>query len=802
MPTQKVVDSCCQNTLFISAMNLEITLTFAILAVAIVLFVTEVFRVDLVGLAVLVALALTGLVSPEQALAGFSNPAVVTVWAMFILSAGLARTGVSSMIGNQVMRFARGSDRSLVSVLMTVTALLSAFMNNIGVAAMFLPITLEISRRTKRPASQLLLPMAYGSLLGGLILLIGTASNLLVRDALREAGYEPLGMFDFTIGGLIILVASVAYMAFIGLRFLPVRQPVGPLAAANHRNNADIQTLYSLEERLAYLVLPNDSPLAGKTLGESRIGQALGLNVLSIRRKDGQRFPATPNAGLQGGDHLLILGRLDRIEEIAAHPIMTIEEELPTVSRLFSEDIGLAEMQITPDSPFAGQSLARINFRHQHGLNVLAIRHGEVIRRTNLQNITLNVGDRLLVQGSLAHINTLTDQSGNRRLEIEEVQAYHLEERLLFIRIPEGSVLAGRSLEESRLGAAYGLAVLSVERGDGIWQMPEAGMALQAGDLLIVGGRPIDIEVLKGLVSLGVERRVDVSIENLENGALQMVEVMLSPYTTLAGKTLVEVRFREKYGVTVLAIWRGDRAYRTGLGDIPLNFGDALLCYGSLDRFELLARDRDFVVLRAEVQERPRLEKAPLASLIMAGVIGAVILFGMPISIAGITGCVLMVVTRCLTMEEAYQGIDWRAVFLIAAMLPLGTAMSQTGAAAFLATWVIDSVGVYGPVAILAGLMILSTIATQVMPSPVVAVLMSPIALTTAVTLDVSPYPFMMGIAYALAAAFLSPVAHPANVLVMSPGGYRFSDYFKQGLPITIIVLLISIPLLPILFPF
>jgi di/tricarboxylate transporter len=783
-------------------MTVEIALTFGILAVAILLFVTEVIRVDLVALAVLVALALAGLVSAEQALAGFSNPAVVTVWAMFILSAGLARTGVSRMIGSQVMRFARGGDGRLISVLMTITALLSAFMNNIGVAAMFLPITLEIARRTRRPASQLLMPMAYGSLLGGLILLIGTASNLLVRDALREAGYAPLGMFDFTIGGLIILVASVAYMAFIGRRFLPVREAIGPLAAANHRNHVDIQALYGLEERLAYLLLPDDSPLAGKTLGESRIGHALGLNVLSIRRKTGVRLPAEPTTELLGGDRLLILGRLDRIDEIAAHPLITVEADQPALSRLISETIGLAEFQVTDGSNFVGQSLARLNFRRQYGLNVLAIRHGEVIRRTNLQNISLTQGDCLLLQGPLSHLDALSDQPGYRLLGIEDAQHYHLEERLLLIRIPEGSALAGRSLEESRLGAAYGLAVLNIERGDGVWQMPQPDLTLRVGDLLVVGGRPLDIEVLKGLDTLQVDRHVDVNLEKLEDGSHQMIEVMLSPYTSLAGKSLGELHFREKYGVSVLAIWRGDRAYRTGLGDIPLNFGDALLCYGPLARFELIARDPDFVVLKTEVQEQPRVKKAPLASLIMLGVVGSVILFGLPISIAGITGCVLMVVTRCLTMEEAYQGIDWRAVFLIAAMLPLGIAMEQTGAAAFLATIVIDSVGIYGPVAILAGLMVLSMVATQVMPSPVVAVLMSPIALSTAVNLGVSPYPFMMGIAYALAAAFLSPVAHPANVLVMSPGGYRFSDYFKQGLPISLIVLAISIPLLPILFPF
>ena len=307
--------------------------------------------------------------------------------------------------------------------------------------------------------------------------------------------------------------------------------------------------------------------------------------------------------------------------------------------------------------------------------------------------------------------------------------AYHLDDCLLLIRIPPDSALMGRSLEESRLGAAYGLSVLCIGSGDQEWQMPQPDHILQAGDLLVVGGRPRDVDVIRGLGRLQVDRQVDVSIEKLSDGKFQIVEVMLSPYTNLAGKSLPDLRFREKYGVSVLAIWRGDRVYRTNLNEISLNFGDALLCYGPLDRFELIARDRDFVVLKTDVQEQPRLNKAPLASLTMLGVIGSVILLGLPISIAAIAGCVIMLVTRCLTMEEAYQSIDWRSVFLIASMLPLGIAMEQTGAATFLATLVIDSVGRFGPTAILAGLMVLSMAATQVMPSPVVAVLMSPIAL-------------------------------------------------------------------------
>ncbi len=784
-------------------MTLDIALTFGVLGIAIILFVTELIRVDLVALGVLVTLALIGLIQPEQALSGFSNPAVVTVWAMFILSAGLARTGIASMIGEQVLRIAGSGEGRMIAVLTTVTGLLSAFMNNIGIAALFLPITMEIARRTKRPASQLLMPMAYGSLLGGLVLLIGTASNLLVRDALREAGYRPLGMFDFTPGGLIILVVCVAYMSLIGRRFLPNRETPRPLAAANHSNARDIQSFYGLEERLAYLKLPDDSRLAGKTLSESRIGLALGLNVLSVQRKDGQRVPAEANTELQGGDRLLILGRLDRIDEIAEHPLLTVEEDLPPLAWLLSGDIGLAEFQVTAQSSFVNKTLASLDIRRDYGINVLAIHHGESVRRTNLQNIPLVAGDRLLLQGHLSQFKAFEDQPGFRLLETKEAaQTYDLEERLLFITIPEGSSLVGRKLEESRLGAAYGLAALSITQGDDGWQMPHPETTLQAGDRLVVSGRPQDIDVLKGLSNLQIDYRVDVELEKLGDGSTPIVEVMLSPFTSLNGKTVREVQFREKYGVSVLAIWRGDRAYRTNLGDITLNYGDALLCHGPLERFELMARDRDFVVLKTDVQEKPRQEKAPLSALIMLAVVGSVIVFGLPISIAGISGAVLMVVTRCLTMEEAYQGIDWKSVFLIAAMLPMGVAMQQTGAAVLLADLVIDAVGGYGPTAILAGLMILSMVATQVMPSPVVAVIMSPIALSTSVNLGVSPYPFMMGIAYALAAAFLSPVAHPANVLVMSPGGYRFTDYIKQGLPLSLIVLAISVPLLPVLFPY
>jgi di/tricarboxylate transporter len=780
----------------------DILIVLIILAGAIVLFVSEIVRIDLAALLVLVTLFFSGLVQPEQALSGFSNPAVVTVWAMFILSAGLARTGVSSVIGAQVLRFARKGEGRLIAVLMSVTALLSSIMNNTAVSAMFLPITLEIARRTKRPASRLLLPMAYGSLLGGLILLIGTASNLVVRDAMREAGYAPPGIFDFTPGGLVILFFSVLYMALIGRRFLPDRQTPQVLSADDSPDENSNRSQYGLDERLAMLVLPEDSPLAGTTLIESRIGRALGLNILSIQRKTGRRVPAGPNAVLEAGDRLLALGRLERIDEISQRPLFTIENNGHAQEHMLSGKAGLAEFEVTPESPYAARTLAELNLRNTYDVNVLAVRQGETVRRTNLQDLFLNPGDRVLIQGLIENIEHFNTQPGYRRLTMNDAAEYRLDERLLTIRIPEESSLVGRTLEESRLGAAYGLAVLRIVRNGNELYLPKPNTPLQAGDLLVVGGRPLDIEVLKGLQTLKVERKTDIDLASLEGGHVQIVEVMLSPYTSLAGKTLRELRFREKFGVSVLAIWRGERSYRSDLGNLPLQYGDALLCYGEQEKLKILARERDFVVLKMDLQEKPRLKKAPMAALIMAAVILSAMLFGLPISIAAIAGCVLMVLSGALTMDEAYQGIDWRSIFVIAAMLPMGIAMQETGAAALLGSLVVQALGIYGTSVVLAGLMLLAMLTTQFMPSAAVAVIMSPIALTAAQNLGIAPQAYVMGIAYALAASFLSPVAHPANLLVMSPGGYRFSDYIKHGIPISLLVLVISIALLPMLFPY
>ncbi|MFU8826490.1 MAG: SLC13 family permease [Brevefilum sp.] len=783
-------------------MPINILILSIILIAAILLFATGWIRMDLTALFVLVALALTGLVTPTQALSGFSNSSVVVVWAMFILSAGLSRTGISSLIGARLLKFAGKSEGRLIATLMTASALLSSIMNNIGVAAMFLPVTLEIARRTKRPPSRLLLPMAYGALHGGLILLIGTATNLIVQDVMVDAGLDPLGIFEFAPGGLIILVISIAYMVLIGRRFLPDRQPSRALSAADAVNGDIPQEQYALEERLATLILPEGNPLAGKILKESRIGRALELTVLSIQRKDGRKVRARTDTELEGGDRLLVLGRLDRIDELCERPLFEVRNKQPIAEKLLSSGVGLVELSIEPESAFSGSTIYEIDFRQCYGVNVLGIRQGETVRRTNLQNIVLQPGDHLLLLGPDEKLTALEDHPGYRRMALGDVSKYLLDERLLSLGIPEGSSLAGKTLAESRLGAAFGINVLRILSQGEDWHLAHPDLQLEEGDILVVEGRPMDIEVLRGLQGLEVDRKADIDPQELSSGPVQMVEVMLSPYSSLAGKNLRESRFREKYHVSVLAIWRGERAFRSGLGELTLQHGDALLCYGTADNLRALARERDFVVLKMDLQEQPLLKKAPLAAVIMAGVVLAAIFFDLPIAVSAIAGSALMVLSGMLTMEKAYESIDWRSIFLIAAMLPLGIAIQETGAAGMVSRLVVETMGGFGPTAILASLMILVIAGKMIMPAPVLAVIMAPIALNAAFDLGISPYAFLLGVTYALASSFISPLAHPVNTMVMTPGSYRFSDYVKHGLPISVIVITVSVILLPLIYPY
>jgi di/tricarboxylate transporter len=419
-----------------------------------------------------------------------------------------------------------------------------------------------------------------------------------------------------------------------------------------------------------------------------------------------------------------------------------------------------------------------------------------------LESIPLHSGDILLVQARKSDLDELRSDTDLLVSVPETLDVYNLEERLMMVYVPQVSSLVGKRLRESRLGDAFGLGVMGIIREGTTHLMPEPEEILLAGDTLLIKGKREVLSTVEGLQSLEIEVRESLDLDELESEEIGLVEAVLSPHTTLSGKTARELNFRTKYGLSVLAIWREGRAYRSNLRDMALRFGDALLLYGSRDKLRLLGSEPDFLVLSEDIQETPRVNKVPVALLIMGLVLLPAILGWLDIAISAIGGVALMIITGCLTMEEAYRHIQWKAIFLIAGMLPLGIAMQQTGAARFIAETVVNLVGGFGPLAIMAGLFILAALASQVMPNPAVAVLLAPIALSTAADLGISPYPLMMAVAVSASAAFLSPVGHSANILIMGPGGYRFSDYVKVGAPLTLVVLIVVLLVMPIFWPF
>ena len=778
-------------------MSNDILLTLIILGISVILFITEKISVDLVALLVLSALALTKLVTPEEALSGFSSPAVVTVWAVFILSAGLTRTGIAGWLGRQLLRLGGSGDIRLMLVIMGTAGFMSAFMNNVGATAMLLPVVLDISRRTNRSPSKLLIPLAFSSLLGGMTTLIGTPPNILVTNALKDFGHQSFNFFDFGLVGVFVALGGMLFLAFFS-RFL---LPEGDHTRLNRKNVHDMSDAFAIHKHLFVLCLPEDSHLAGKTLMESRLGSALSLNVVGIVRNGHTELAPGPDALLQSNDRLLVTGRPDALLNLGHEKQFVVEKDKVSAADLISEDINITELALCDDSPLIGKTLMEIGFRQKYSCIVLAIWRDTGVLRSNFENVPLRKDDLLLIQGNNDQIIELIASPEFRTYRTSPRDTYDLDKRLMLVSLPEGSTLYGKTLKDSHLGDRFGLGVLGIIRDGLIELMPDPSEELQVGDMLLVKGRANDVFVLNDLQELEIDEQASPTLADMEDEEISTVQVVLAPQSSLAGKTLRQINFREKYELSVLAIYRAGRTYRSDLRDMPIRFGDALLVFGRRGKLNLLADEPDFLVLTEKVKAPPLSKKAPISGLIMAGAILSVAVGWLPIEEAAVTGVALMVLSGCLTMAEAYRAIEWKAIFLIAGMLPLGIAMQNTGTARFFADQVISLTEPYGGTILIAGLFLLTLLASQIMPNPVVIVLMAPIALTTAADLGYSPYTLMMAIAIAASSSFLSPVGHPANVLIMGPGGYKFRDYFKVGLPLVIVSMVITLLLLPVFWP-
>lgn len=594
----------------------------AVLAVTVVLFVSDKLRLEIVALLATLALFLGGQIDAGEAVIGLGDQVVVLIAALFVVGEALFRTGIAHRVGGFLIARAGTEERRLVALMMVAVAGLSAFMSSTGAVAVFIPIALGLAQRTGIARERLLMPLAIAAMIGGMLTLIGTPPNLVVTAELRRSGLEPFGFFSFSPIGGVILVAGVAFMALVGVRLLGGRDPAE--SAGTRPTIRELIAAHDLMDEVFLARVPATSRLVGQAVREARLIRRYGVTVVGVRRARGLRA-ASPETRFEASDLLLLTGDADAIERLVA-------------------DEGVARVPLEQAPP------------------------------------------------------------------------------------------------------------------------------RQSDD------------------DLGV------------------VEVLVSPQSQVVGRTVFEAGFREVHGLVVQSVLRAGRRVRASLADLTLEGGDVLLMAGSWAAIRRLARDRpNLFVLRmpAEADDvAPARAKAPLALAVSGLMIAALTVNLFPSVIVVLMAALAMVLTGCLDMPAAYRAINWQSVLLIAFMLPMGTALENSGALDLIVAGLVNGLGEAGPMAVLAVLFLLTSFLSQVISNTATTVLVAPVALSTAQQLDVSPYTLLMGVAIAASTAFATPVASPVNTLVLGPGRYRFTDFLKVGVPLQLIALVLCMALLPLLFPF
>ena len=602
-------------------MDTSLTITFVILAAALILFLTDRLPSDLVALLVVVALGVTGILTPAEAFSGFSRSAVITIIAIYVLTEGLQRSGVTDQVGNVLLKVGGQGETRLVVTVMVTGAFLSLFMNNIAAAAVLLPAVSGAARKVSVSKAKLLMPLAFATILGGMATLLTTA-NIVLNSLLHDSDVDGYRITDFLPVGVILIIAGITYITFFGRKLLPSDSSVERTQAPNAASAGDLVEAYGLGRSLFRARLPEDSSLIGKTLADCHLREDFDVSVVAIERDEQRIFALSPDTKIRSRDILVMEGDEDEFRKRDVQPYV---EFLPT---------------------------------------------------------------------------------------------------------PE-------------------------------WKESD-----------------------------------------LESQIVEVVEAMISPRSRLIGKTLRDSHFREKYGMSVLAIWRGEEEIFFELPDVKLEFGDALLLQGTRDKLAVLADDPDMILLISKGETAITVPNKGLAAIMIfaATLIFAVIFPDLtgPIMLGG---GLAMMLTGIISTEQAYAAIGWKSVFLVAGMLPMGVALTKTNAAALIAGKFNGLLEGYGPLVMLGGMMLFTMVFTQAINGAVAAAVIGPIAIKVAQQMGTNPRSMVMGIAIACSMAFVTPLGHAVNILVMSPGGYKFRDYVKVGLPMTAILFVVAMIFLPIFWP-
>lgn len=589
--------------------NLDLILTVLVLLGAFGLFVSGKVRVDLVAICVLVALLTLGLVTPEEGLRGFANPATVTIGAMFVVGMGLVRTGLVQQAAKLIDRLAGRGETRLVFILCIITATLSAFLVNTAAVAILIPVVITLTAKRKISSSRVLIPLSFSSQFGGVCTIIGTSTNMLVNGISIGRGMESFSFFEFAPLGLVMVAAGIAYLLITSRWLLPKR-----------KGESDQVDKYRLADYQAEFQVQGDSILIGMTWEENKIPKDSEVVLINLMRE--------------------------------------------------------------------GKSVSRPT------------------------KTKIRPGDLLLLNG---HIENM----------IEMENTYSIE--------------------------------------------------------MLLNARSVDDE---------------------KQHEVRLVEALIPPNSNLIGYTIQDSSFFRRYQHPVLAIQRRGTTIKERLADIKLENGDTLLVHGHEDDIQRLMNSPNVIVTNEVTGLNIRKNKSTMAIIVMLAVIVLAVTGIVPIMVAGIIGALGMILTRCITIEEAYNAIDWKIIFLLGGIIPLGIAMESNGVVQALADGVLEPLISFGPVAVLAVIYIVVAFLTEGMSNNAVAAIMAPIAFTLAGIMEVDPRPFLVAITFAASTSFATPIGYQTNTMVYSAGGYKFTDFAKIGIPLNLIYWVLAILLIPIIWPF
>lgn len=592
-------------------MTFEIVVVLVVIIGAAILFATEKLPVDLTAIIVMGVLLLSGIITPEEGISGFSNTATITVGAMFIISAALNKTGAVIFVGEIASKMFRLNFWLGLISTMIVVGVLSAFINNTPVVAVFIPIILSLSAQNKLSPSKILMPVSFASMFGGVCTLIGTSTNILVSSIAVQYGQQPFSMFEFTTLGLIFFAAGMIYMVFFGVRMIKAKDAP-----------TDLTQKYSMSNYLTDIVLLPEAKSVGKKLIESPLVKELEIDILDVVRN----------------------------------------------------------------------------------------------------------GKRLL--------------------------------------------------------------------------RPTSEVEFEANDILRVRCDVKKIQELKDRVGIKLKSNLKLHDEDFQAEDLLLVEAIIAPNSRLIGKTIKSSRFRNLYRANALALRHSGQLFHTEFVNIKLKAGDALLLEIRKENLEDLKRDPDFVLVSGVDLPKYRKSKIIPALLIVAGVIVSATLNILPIMISAIIGSILLVFTKCISLEETYKSIEWNIIFLLGGILSLGIAMEKTGAALLLANNIVNLIGFLGPVAIVAAFYLITSLFTELMSNNASAVLLAPIAIAVAESMGISARPLLMAVTFAASASFMTPVGYQTNTMIFGVGQYKFSDFLKIGAPLNLIFWILASIFIPIFFPF